>query len=402
MDETAKCLFLQKLHERGFADLKSDDFDTETCYYVELINPGEASPEKIETLKWLIGETFDDPDATTSDSRLVTKDRIVMEVGPRLTFATPWSSNASSVLTSCEMRGDVRRMERSKRFAFKKSALEGKEEKLAKLKELLYDRMTEEIYPKPLTSFSLANDDDGGDAHAKGTAVIDLLGSPDPIATLKRLSDELGLSFDEWDLNYYSNLFIKEMKRNPTDVELFDLAQSNSEHSRHWFFGGKMVFDGVEQPQTLFDMVKATIAAPEVRANSIIAFRDNSSAIRGFPGVVVLTPEPLTREEASEAGNNRLTRIVPRPLPCLLHGTLTAETHNFPTGVAPFPGAETGTGGRIRDVQCVGRGARVVAGTSAYCVGQLNVPDYPLEWESGGKGGVELSREFGHPSANRD
>ena len=29
---------------------------------------------------------------------------------------------------------------------------------------------------------------------------------------------------------------------------------------------------------------------------------------------------------------------------------LSAETHNFPSGVAPFPGAETGTGGRIRDV----------------------------------------------------
>ena len=27
-----------------------------------------------------------------------------------------------------------------------------------------------------------------------------------------------------------------------------------------------------------------------------------------------------------------------------LHPLLTAETHNFPTGVAPFPGAETGTG----------------------------------------------------------
>ena len=49
----------------------------------------------------------------------------------------------------------------------------------------------------------------------------------------------------------------------------------------------------------------------------------------------------------------------------------TAETHNFPSGVAPFPGAETGTGGRIRDVQATGRGALVVAGTAAYCVGNL-------------------------------
>ena len=30
---------------------------------------------------------------------------------------------------------------------------------------------------------------------------------------------------------------------------------------------------------------------------------------------------------------------------------------NFPTGVAPFPGASTGTGGRIRDNEATGRGS---------------------------------------------
>lgn len=29
---------------------------------------------------------------------------------------------------------------------------------------------------------------------------------------------------------------MNKLKRDPTSVELFDLAQSNSEHSRHWFF----------------------------------------------------------------------------------------------------------------------------------------------------------------------
>ena len=47
------------------------------------------------------------------------------------------------------------------------------------------------------------------------------------------------------------------------------------------------------------------------------------------------------------------------------HVIFTAETHNFPSGVAPFPGAETGTGGRIRDVHATGRGSLVVAGTAA-------------------------------------
>ena len=43
----------------------------------------------------------------------------------------------------------------------------------------------------------------------------------------------------DWDLDYYTSLFRDTMGRNPTSVECFDMAQSNSEHSRHWFFGGR-------------------------------------------------------------------------------------------------------------------------------------------------------------------
>ena len=56
---------------------------------------------------------------------------------------------------------------------------------------------------------------------------------------------EMGLAFDEWDMDYYTHLFRDDMKRDPTNVELFDIAQSNSEHSRHWFFRC------VEQPRCL-------------------------------------------------------------------------------------------------------------------------------------------------------
>jgi phosphoribosylformylglycinamidine synthase len=62
--------------------------------------------------------------------------------------------------------------------------------------------------------------------------------------------------------------------------------------------------------------------------------------------------------------------------------TFTAETHNFPTGIAPFPGAETGTGGRIRDGHATGRGSLVIAGTTGYSVGNLHIPGYDLPWES--------------------
>lgn len=54
---------------------------------------------------------------------------------------------------------------------------------------------------------------------------------------------------------------------------------------------------------------------------------------------------------------------------------------NFKT-VCNFPGATTGTGGRLRDVQGVGRGGLPIAGTAGYCVGQLNIPGYDMPYES--------------------
>jgi phosphoribosylformylglycinamidine synthase len=101
---------------------------------------------------------------------------------------------------------------------------------------------------------------------------------------------------------------------------------------------------------------------------SVIAFKDNSSVIAGYHFKTLLPSSP------GEPSSFREKEVCYNVL-------LTAETHNFPTGVAPFPGAETGTGGRIRDVQGTGKGGFVIAGTAGYCVGDLNIPGYPLPWE---------------------
>ena len=105
--------------------------------------------------------------------------------------------------------------------------------------------------------------------------------------------------------------------------------------------------------------------------NSIIAFHDNSSALVGYevPVMAATVPDGPGKMDVV-AGTTR-------------HITLTAETHNFPTGVAPFPGATTGTGGRIRDNQSTGRGAHVIAGSAGYCVGNLAIPGYAQPWEDG-------------------
>ena len=175
-----------------------------------------------------------------------------------------------------------------------------------------------------------------------------------------------GLAFDNWDLDFYTDLFSSKLKRNPTSVECFDLAQSNSEHSRHWFFRGKMIIDGEEKKKALFDMIIETQST--TNQNSVIKFKDNSSAIKGF-STKILRPC-----ETQRSSNFKLETLEK-------HLIFTAETHNFPTGVAPFSGATTGTGGRLRDIQGVGRGGYYTAGTAGYSVGNLHIPNYDLPWE---------------------
>ena len=138
-----------------------------------------------------------------------------------------------------------------------------------------------------------------------------------------------------------------------------------------------MVIDGEAKAESLFKLVKGTnlaVVDPENKAsddNTIIAFHDNSSSIKGFP----VRASAATYASAPGAQYKVEEKVY--------HGILTCETHNFPCGIAPFPGAETGTGGRLRDVQGCGRGGIVVAGTSSYCVGNLNIPGYNLPWEDG-------------------
>ena len=96
----------------------------------------------------------------------------------------------------------------------------------------------------------------------------------------------------------------------------------------------------------------------EVRRVSIVmTFNDDSSASR---------PPPSSPRIPSKFVQQFVSPIL-----------LSAETHTFPSGVAPIPGAETG--GRIRDVQAMN--AKVTLSTVGYWVGVLTIPGYELPWE---------------------
>ena len=333
--------------------------ESEFCFNVASTSPLTADETRL--LRWLLAETFE-PDKFSEASILgpqatIHNPQLIFEVGPRMSFTTAWSSNAVSVCHACGL-GKITRIERSRRYLLK---LAGRSVKAQNLREaflpLVHDRMTECPYPKPLTTFATG-------VRPEPVRVIPL--KEEGRAALEKINGEMGLGLDEWDLDYYTNLFVNDIKRDPTNVECFDLSQSNSEHSRHWFFRGRLIIDGKEVPDTLMKIVKATYEAN--RNNSVIAFSDNSSSIKGYNITTIIPAVPGKPSPFRET--KRKHDII-----------FTAETHNFPSGVAPFPGAETGTGGRLRDVQATGIGGLVVAGTAAYCVGNLRIPDYELPWE---------------------
>lgn len=173
-----------------------------------------------------------------------------------------------------------------------------------------------------------------------------------------------------------------------------DNEQTNSEHSRHFFFSQSVCLDGRRVP-SLFDLVKEPYnilqSSESHDDNSVVAFCDNSSAIHGFKTTI-----PMVK--------NNVYTLLPNKL---YHFTCTAETHNFPTGVCPFPGAATGIGGRIRDGQCTGRGSLPVAGSAGYCVGdifQYDNTQYPRNMAkpqqillSASDGASDYGNKFGEP-----
>lgn len=329
---------------------------TEWCYYAMPI-PGQAlSVEKTMKMDWLLSETFQ-PENFGDASFLGggSEGNDVIEVGPRLSFETPWDTNASQILNQCGIK-EIERIERSRRYLPVTSSGvpldQGQREAFLRL---VHDRMTEQPYPKPLETFK--------------TGMV-----PEPVreipiiqkgrAALDEASVMLGLGLDEFDKNHIMEYFTR-IGRNPTDVELFQYGQANSEHSRHAFFNAKIIIDGNVMPMTLMQMIKEPFVLNP--GSSMIAFKDNASVNRGFP-ITLLAPNIYYDTMVNEWTVD-------------FHITFNAETHNFPSAIAAYPGAETGVGGRLRDDMGPGRGGYTRANSAGYAVGSLMIDGYPLPWE---------------------
>jgi phosphoribosylformylglycinamidine synthase II len=170
------------------------------------------------------------------------------------------------------------------------------------------------------------------------TEVVALCDADD--ATLARISVERVLFLSLAEMRVIRDEF-RALGRDPTDVELETLAQTWSEHCQHKTFKGRIQFtrpDGVTE--TIDGLLRSTIrAATEKLARPWVrsAFVDNA-------GIVDF-------DEDWEV-------------------SFKVETHNHPSALEPFGGANTGVGGVIRDI--IGVSARPIANTDVLCFGPLD------------------------------
>ena len=280
-------------------------------------------------------------------------------VTPRPGTISPWSSKATDIANNCGL-AQVKRLERGIAYYIEGdlSAIQWQQ-----LNGLVHDRMMEVV----LTDLNDANALFVTATPSEMTAIDILTGGR---GALEVANIELGLALAADEIDYLVDAF-KGLNRNPNDIELMMFAQANSEHCRHKIFNADWTIDGIDQPKSLFKMIKNTYEThPE---NVLSAYKDNASVMVG-----------------SKAG-----RFFPNPETCEyeynqedIHILMKVETHNHPTAISPFPGAATGNGGEIRDEGATGRGSKPKAGLSGFTVSNLRIPGAVQPWEA----------DFGKPS----
>ena len=322
-------------------------------------------------------------------------------VMPRLGTVSPWASKATDIARNCGLQ--LHRVERLTEFHLSvKSGLLGAGKPLsgdewAALTPLLHDRMTEHVALDRQAARHLF---DG--RQAEPLVHVDLLGrGPDGgRAALERANGEFGLALSSDEIDYLMDAFTR-LGRNPSDVELMMFAQANSEHCRHKIFNARFSIDGIEQPLSMFGMIRHTEArSPQ---HTIVAYDDNAAVMEGGPTQRWL-PQGYMNAPLY-AARDETTQIL-----------MKVETHNHPTAISPFAGASTGAGGEIRDEGATGRGARPKAGVTGFSVSNLHLPGTNEPWEQnpvgkpehiasalqimteGPLGGAAFNNEFGRPN----
>lgn len=161
---------------------------------------------------------------------------------------------------------------------------------------------------------------------------------------LRAISRERRLALNLAEMQAIRDHFRSE-GRDPTDVELETLAQTWSEHCIHKTFRATITYTGPDgETEEIDGLLRSYIRAATEQVNKPwvrSAFVDNA-------GIVAFDEQ--------------------------FDLAFKVETHNHPSALEPFGGANTGVGGVVRDI--LGVSARPIANTDVLCFGP---PDLPLD-----------------------
>ena len=170
--------------------------------------------------------------------------------------------------------------------------------------------------------------------------------------SLTQLSRDMKLSLSTEDMLVVQQIF-RDIDREPTDVELEVIAQTWSEHCKHRIFAATVQHTADGVTEEIHSMYKTFIQRP---SKEIMARK---------PGFVL----------SCFVDNAGFIRLDDKFSVCL-----KAETHNHPSAIEPYAGANTGLGGVIRDILGAGKGAKPIANLDVFCFG---APDTPQELVEG-------------------
>lgn len=352
--------------------------------YVHLIDCDETlSATELDTLSKLL--TYGPSDISGEQ---FAPDLIVV---PRAGTISPWSSKASDIAHNCGLN-KIRRIERGIAYSIECESTQSQNAMMPVVIPLLHDRMTQSV----LSSLGSA-DELFAHTQPKPFAQIEVLSQGKP--ALEEANIRLGLALADDEIDYLVDSF-KTLGRNPNDIELYMFAQANSEHCRHKIFNADWTIDGIEQPKSLFKMIKNTFAVTPEYVSS--AYSDNAAVMQGWEAGRFYA-------SANEQGHSYDYHHEPIDI------LMKVETHNHPTAISPFSGAATGSGGEIRDEGATGRGSKPKAGLVGFSVSNLNLPEQVQPWEvsygkpdrivnaleimlQGPLGGAAFNNEFGRPN----
>ena len=217
-------------------------------------------------------------------------------------------------------------------------------------------------------------------AEASGAVEVILLRGLDDDGLLKISAERrAALNLDEM---ITIQMYCLREQRDMTDIEFEMLAQTWSEHCVHKTFKARVTIEQEDAsdprfPEEYTHLFNQTIRAAtrDINANWVLSsFRENAGIIE-FDG----------EHEIS----------------------FKVETHNHPSAIEPFGGANTGIGGVIRDV--IGVSHKPIASTDVLCFGPQNtrlqdLPEgvlHPRRIESGVVAGIEdYGNKMGIPTVN--